>query len=910
MKKTTPHINPKNPSGATEHSNTMPLAHHFKNIVDSFEQSIIIIDCTLQILYANKRANINALKILEFSIDESFNIWNLLIPKFRDEVYQQIQKAFAGEVITITHVITNNVNEEIPTETSYVPFYDEAGVVSCIMLKDIELYYQQDNDHTLLLDEVLSTPAIKDQTDMICRIHPSGIILFINESYCKLFQKSCDDLIGKNLFDLISENEKEKLWAQISRFNTEMPLLSYNQQVQSPNQNINWLSFTNRGIFNNQGKLVEIQIVARDITEQKRLKGELNKTNRKLEAIFNAIPDQKFLFDKNGNIVQCFEQLETTLFTTTFDYYAGKSISDVFNDDLAHRITNDIVVCLITKEIYIQEYHIPFNNQTLYYEVRFVPLEEEQVLCISRNITSRKDAEEITQQSTELYRKLIAASTDGITIIGMNGRITFVSEKTVSMVGCSSETEIVGSYPQDWFVASEKERVLEHLRIVMQGNERHSTRYKMVKKTGEVFVAEINTTFLSAQDGSISGIISFIRDVTYRKKLEDDLIEAKEKAEESDRLKTAFLANISHEIRTPMNGIIGFSKLMIDPSNTPEATQEYVNIINSSCDQLLAIINDVIEISTIEAGPVTIKRDKVDISAMLSDLKILFDRIAVLNNIELNIQLDPVFKQPIIYTDGQKVKQIFCNLLSNALKFSNDSNVKYGFSVKENQIEFFVKDEGIGISPENHEIIFERFRKVDKGPKKIYGGTGLGLAISKSLVEKLGGKIWVESQEGLGSQFYFNLPSEGIHTSAPQTITSNFKLSPNCWLGNKILIAEDEEYNYVLLCAMLKKTGISIIRAKNGVEAFSLALSNQIDIVLMDLKMPLMGGLNATESIRQFDKTLPIIAISAYAFQQDKKKALAAGCNDFITKPVSREELCDLLNNYLQPKDQNINLNS
>jgi PAS domain S-box-containing protein len=383
-----------------------------------------------------------------------------------------------------------------------------------------------------------------------------------------------------------------------------------------------------------------------------------------------------------------------------------------------------------------------------------------------------------------------------------------------------------------------------------------------------------------------------------RKKAEEELIHAKEKAEENDRLKTSFLLNMSHEIRTPMNGIMGFAKLIQNKNITPEKLNHFTNIIVESSNQLLHVVDDILDISRIETGQVYLFEEEISVNKILSETFSLFEFKAKEKNLKLKVSKELSDIESAIITDQSKFKQILFNLLVNAFKFTDTGSINFGYKLKEKYLEFFVKDSGIGIPKKYHKDIFDRFHKIEKHSDKIYEGTGLGLAICTGLVEKMKGRIWLESEENKGASFYFTIP----YKTVDQTKVSNIK--GNDFGGNldgfTILIVEDEESNSEYIEEVLLQYKIVQLYAKDGKQAVQMFKENpNIDLVLMDIKLPKMNGFEATKRIKEINPNIPIIAQTAYAMLGDKEKALEAGCNDYISKPIIEEKLIDLLEKYL-----------
>lgn len=382
------------------------------------------------------------------------------------------------------------------------------------------------------------------------------------------------------------------------------------------------------------------------------------------------------------------------------------------------------------------------------------------------------------------------------------------------------------------------------------------------------------------------------------KNAEQELIAARIKAEESDRLKSAFLANMSHEIRTPLNAIIGFSKLVAETDNKQEK-QQYSEILDNNSELLLQLINDILDVSKIEAGTLDFNYKQMNLNDLCrEEFEIHKDRV------KPNVQLvfDEKYENIIVESDHNRLAQVLSNLISNAIKFTQKGEIRYSFYIRGGMIHFYVTDTGTGIPAEKVATIFNRFTKLNN----FVLGTGLGLAITKMIVEKMGGSIHVESKENVGTTFYFttpykkgdqqaSIPAQKI-VSVPSPVNAEGK-------RKKILVAEDIDSNYLLIKASIGKR-FDLSHAKNGQQAVELFRTENPDLILMDIKMPVMDGYDSTRAIRKSSPDIPIIALTAFAFESDKEKALDAGCNDYVTKPVSLTSLNQLLNKYLGTTDE------
>ncbi|MFC2090035.1 response regulator [Bacteroidota bacterium] len=387
------------------------------------------------------------------------------------------------------------------------------------------------------------------------------------------------------------------------------------------------------------------------------------------------------------------------------------------------------------------------------------------------------------------------------------------------------------------------------------------------------------------------------RDIARRKETEEALIEAKEKAEKSDKLKSAFLANMSHEIRTPMNGIIGFANLLREGGLSEKKQEEYIDIIEKSGIRMLDTINDLINISKIEAGLIDVRLDNENLNLLVKDLYMFFKPEAEKKGVELifNAPLPGAYEWMI--TDKEKIISVITNLIKNAIKYTNEGKIEFGFNPIINPenplLEFFIEDTGIGISEDAQKTVFDRFIQDNHSRKSIVEGSGLGLSIAKSYIEILNGKIWVVSRKGEGSIFRFFLPHSRKHSSTNQNIETPSHEDAGKWLKSKIiLVAEDDENSRLYLKHLLKGSCLNMFFAKDGEEAVDMVLEHpEIEIILMDVQMPRMNGYEATRKIRSMNQDIIIVAQTAYAMEGDNQRAMDAGCDGYVSKPLNKKTL-------------------
>ena len=381
--------------------------------------------------------------------------------------------------------------------------------------------------------------------------------------------------------------------------------------------------------------------------------------------------------------------------------------------------------------------------------------------------------------------------------------------------------------------------------------------------------------------GKVTKVLGFIADIQKRRDDEQTLIEAKQRAEESDCLKSAFLANVSHEIRTPLNAIVGFSEVIAHTESECER-EEYLDIVKANSNLLLHLINDILDLSRIESGKMEFIDENIQMDELCEELRQMH-QMRIKNDVKI------IFERPAasltIVSDSHRLRQLYSNLISNAIKYTEKGAITFGYKLKGDMMEGYVRDSGSGIPAEKLNNVFGRFEKLDL----LKQGFGLGLSICKSILDKMGGEIWVESELGVGSCFYFLIPCNGTFPVAGE---QNKPL---------ILVAEDMDCNYELVKAILEER-YSVLRANDGIDVVTKYESSKPDLILMDVRMPGLDGLSAAGIIRELNPTVPIIATTAFAFETDREMALAAGCNGYMSKPLEAEKLKTMVERYLENK--------
>ncbi len=500
-------------------------------------------------------------------------------------------------------------------------------------------------------------------------------------------------------------------------------------------------------------------------------------------------------------------------------------------------------------------------------------------------------------------------------IIKCTSKIKFlqINKSALKVFGYESPIELINQ-----LASSFNEKSFETIRKFVLSRRKNEKSFieetEYIKKDGSIINAIIHIFSFNEQSKCIVAIIDisqlkqtefklaakFKELQTSEEKLRatnEELIVAKNRAEESDHLKSMFIQNMSHEIRTPMNGIIGFSSLL---STAPNETQfnQYVKVIQNSCNQLLRIIDDILEISKLGTKQVKLLEEEINLNELLLDLFSIFEPKAKEKNLSLYLKKELSDLNSNIITDSSKLHKILSNLLENALKFTNTGYVEFGYSIHNKNLNLYVKDSGIGINLDKQKIIFKRFSQEDKDVSVKKGGLGLGLAIAKENAELLGGEIQLISAKNAGSNFIVSIPFKPLN---PELIPKEIQLTDTDY-ETQVLIAEDEEINYLFLETLIEKRfghEYKILHAKNGQEAVDICKNKKISIVLMDIKMPVMNGFDATKEIKKFNPSIHIIAQTAYSTNEDREIAFSVGCDDFISKPINPSNFITILNKHI-----------
>jgi PAS domain S-box-containing protein len=757
-----------------------------------------------------------------------------------------------------------------------------------------------DNSQKEFKTWIQNTPVCTKKVDL------NNKLQFMSEAGIKeLKVGDVDKLYGAPYpFDFFPEEFQKTMAASMEKVKQSSEIMQIDGILSDTQGNRMWYSHILVPVKNNQGKLDYVLIISTDISARKRAEQELiaakekaEESEKKYKGLIKSSPDGISINSKDGKYIEVNTAYEKMVGYTIEELRAMKSSK--ITPQKWHKLEEEQLRIVKEKGFHTYEKEYKRKDGTVFpVQVTAWIVNDANGNFIalggfSKDISDKKKAEEKLKQSDRVFNLTL----DMFCIAGFDGYFKYLNPAWERTLGWSVEELL--SKPWLEFVYPEDIEKTENVKsVIVDGKEIYQFENRYLCKDGSIkWLAWNSQPF---PDENI--MIGAVRDITESKRIENDLKIAKEKAEQSDRLKTEFINNMSHEIRTPMNGILGFSKLLSKPNHSEEKKKNYINVIQNSGNQLMRIIDDILEISKLGTKQVNISEKVICLNNLLFELFLIFDIKAKENKTPLYFKKGLSDTESTILTDASKLNKILSNLLENAIKFTNTGFIELGYQLKNNHLEIYVKDTGIGIKPENREVIFERFSQEEKRLTRNIGGLGLGLSISKENAELLGGKIALQSEKGKGSTFIVTIPYKPVKPTV-ENDSSGRVTAVNENDKHVILIVEDEEVNYLYIETLLEdeiEINCKTVHAKNGKDAVNICKENtDICFVLMDMKMPVMNGFEATKLIKELRPNLPIVAQTAYTSNEDKEQAFSAGCDDFISKPISEESLYEVLNKYL-----------
>lgn len=745
-----------------------------------------------------------------------------------------------------------------------------------------------------ILDHIPLSIHIKDVED-------NFRYTFCNEESKRMFGTSID----KTTYDVLSEAEVQRIQkTDIEVFKTGEPYLGLERIVTKDGQSHD--TIVRKSVIEDDGK----RLLMSTRWEQG-IQNELKRRSQLFSIVLKAIDAYTWFFEPDKNRLSFDDGFDKGSRKASNLNTVEKFVDHIHPEDRERFVASLQTVLAKDAGMWDVEVRVDFEENGTYqwWEIRGV-LESyilndapyKYMFGMSINIDAHKQNELTLLKHKEKLNKLVKQNE--LVLNNTNSGLAYITKDYIvqweNISLCSKSLSYEAYKKGEFCYKSAHNRTSPCNNCVLQRTLK-SRQTEQIKFTLDSdHSMEIFATPVFLDDGTIDGIVIRVDDVTEREQMIKELRNAKKQAEQSDKLKSAFLANMSHEIRTPLNAIVGFSELMIYAEESEK--EDYIQIINSNNELLLKLINDILDLSKLEAGSVDLKYEKFNLSEHFNNMAASMKQRVTNPNVRL-IDINP-YDDCEVMLDRNRVAQILTNFVTNAIKYTPEGLIEMGYEKRGKGIYFYVKDTGIGIPEEKKSKVFHRFEKLDEFAQ----GTGLGLSICKAIAESMGGKIGFETKFGEGSLFWTFLPNKGDEATAdvaeeelltPETenMEDPEKTTDRPGKRKTILIAEDINSNYQLVSAILQKD-YELIRAVNGKEALELVCSRPVDLLLMDMKMPIMDGLTTTEEIRRFNTKLPIVALTAHAFENDRLAALAAGCNGYLVKPINKARLMAMLKKY------------
>ena len=756
-------------------------------------------------------------------------------------------------------------------------------------------------EHELKESEEKYNSIIQNSPDLTFIQNTKGEVVYLSSQVKSVLGHDPENLLSFNFRDYIHPDDAEiaainllKALKGQSIINLEYRFLSFNGKVQ-------WLNHNATSIFVD-GKVAYIQSTVRNITDKKELEVTLKDSEEQYRTMIEKSNDMIWTLDKNGNFTFFNAQVEKKTGYLLKDWVGKSFVPICFEEEL--EFLGDVFKRTIAGESVTYQLRIKTkDNSTLFVDVNTATIYTggiPSVVSFGRDITIQKAAEIELAKSEATQNEMISNISDVIAIISTEGITKYKSQNIKELFGWDPE-DLIGESAFISVHKDDKARVKNIFRELLSTESNKVVfDFKYICKDGSIREVQCTANNLNSNP-YVSGILINYHDISRRKKTEVDLKVALEKAKESDLLKSAFLANMSHEIRTPMNGILGFASLLKDKKLSGIQQDRYIGIIERSGNRMLNIINDLIDISKVEAGQMEVSITETNIVDQLEYIYNFFKTEAEIKGLVFRYINMINSDDSLIYSDREKIYAILTNLVKNAIKYTDKGTIELSCKMIGGQLEFCVSDTGIGIASSRQKAIFDRFVQADIADKRALQGAGLGLSITKAYVEMLGGDIWVTSIEGKGSEFYFTIPYSHIDISDSKPLTPDYNTAKDNIRNLKILIAEDDLTSEMFLTIAIEDYAGEILSARTGNQAVDICKSNpDIDLIMMDIKMPELDGYKATQIIRETNKDVIIIAQTAYGLIGDKEKAIEAGCNDYISKPIDQEILAEMIGKYFK----------
>ncbi len=873
----------------------------FRTTLYSIGDAVFITDLSGNITLMNKEAEqLTGFQEAEVINKKLFEILNIIDETTGHALENPITQVIKdGEVISVgskTILISRNGNR-IPVSDSIAPIKDESSKIIGAVLILRNQTDERRREEALIESEEKYYRMFEDSPQPMW-IYDINTLQFleVNEAAVLHYGYTRNEFLSMTIKDIRPKDDIDKLIDDVSKTVKPYNNAGIWRHLKKNGETI-YVSIKSHEVMYN--KRIARHVLANDITDIKIAQDALQDSELKFRKLFEDHSAVKLLIDAQTYDIADANEAAALFYGYEREELIGLNIGRI-NIIQESRIKDEIQKVIERQKVHFEFKHRKKDGSICDVEVfssRIVISGKTFLHSIVHDVTEKKKA----KQQVKLLIQSIEQSPIGIVIIDPEGAVEFVNSRMTELTGYNPD-EINININKILHTSDRYQSLESEVWNVISAGEIWTGEFEDRRKDGGSIWAKIVVSPILDDESEIRHYVMVYEDISEQKETHSELVAAKLKAEESDHLKTAFLANMSHEIRTPMNGILGFMDLLQQPGLTSDQFDEYIRIVKTSSQRLLSTINDIIDISKIESGQSTLNESTVDINQVLQGLYNFFRPEAEVKELQLSISslLDEDCKN--VKTDNTKLQSVLINLIKNAIKFTKSGSVTFGAHLFDDKLAFKITDTGIGI-PHNHmERIFERFVQADTSIARDYEGSGLGLSIAKAYIEMMGGDISLESKVGSGTTFRFTIPYKKIHVQ--RKASNSLSDEHESILSDlKILIAEDDEISFIYLNRMLSKYNIKLFRAYNGEEAIQICMEHpDISLVLMDIKMPIMDGLEATRQILKKKSDIPIVALTAFALSDDREKALECGCIDYLSKPAKKETLLETIKKHSKKK--------
>jgi PAS domain S-box-containing protein len=751
---------------------------------------------------------------------------------------------------------------------------------------------------TLMSSEEKFRTLFENVEDVYFQTDLEGVLYEISPSVDQYLGFSRDQLIGNPIFNLYQDiNDRDLL---IKSLLENGKVRDYVVRFRTRNDEIIHASMNARLIYNSKGQPDMIDGSLRDISERIEAEEIIRRSEEKFHTIFENHSIVKLIIDPDTQQI-----VDANYSASRFYGYSTESLKQMKIGEIITSKSEDVSTLLKKiRSVGFLQYetqHCCNDGSLKDVEVFASKIEisgKDYIYTIVIDISSRKQAEE----QYRLLSRSIEQNPLGIMITDQHGRIEYVNPRFTKITGHSLQ-EI--KEKKQWFLYSGKysDRTYSEMWETVLSGKDWTGELPVKRKNGDHYWENVSISPVKNEKRQITHVVTICEDVTVKHKQWEELTLAKAKIEASDKLKASLINNISNEVRTPLNGIIGFADMLVNIEISKENKQSYIDIIKKSSTRLLNTVTSYIDISMILSGKTKVFVKQFHLNNLLDEIRAEFGDTCKTKNIGLTIRKPETHADIKLNTDPDILRKIISHLLCNAVKFTEKGLIEFGFRKRNNVPEFFVTDTGIGIENKKVSSLFDYTIHSDTSTTRAYETTGLGLPIARGLVELLGGEIFIETGKTKGSTVYFSLPADVIIITESKEKEEVKLKHPLLSRNSVILVAEDDDYNYKFIETVLSRADFRVIRAENGVEAVNICYNNSdVSLVLMDLKMPVMGGIEATRQIKNFLPNLPVIALTAFVSSEDEQEAFLCGCEEYIKKPVDRTHLLASVGDLLENK--------